>query len=576
MAIDLTDQTIPSLIRRSFSLYTDLPAVASVGETPLTYGELQERICALSHRLEEAGITRGGRVALLGENCPNWVVAYLAATSVGAVAVPILPGFPDQDVRHIIRHSECVSVFVSERQRPKLEDAELPKVHTVFSLEDLSAREQGLQSSGLTEKGSDGTGAGTGHSETVGRPVKAPTGRRPGSSEVSDGRLPSSEDTAAIIYTSGTTGHSKGVMLTHGNIVSDAVGSIERFPIDSSDRFLSILPLSHAYEATGGLLCPLAVGASVFYMKGLPAPTKLLAAMQTVKPTAVLMVPLIMDAIYRKRVLAAVKAGNLDWLYRFWPMRKIINRTAGRKLIAALGGHLRFFMLGGASINEDLEIFLRDAGIGYSTGYGMTEASPILTINPFHEVRLGSCGKPIPGVEIRIHDPDPATDVGEILVRGPNIMRGYFKNDEATSSAFVEGRWLKTGDLGCLDREGYLYIKGRSKNVIVGPSGENIYPEIIEQELLKSPYVIQAIVYQRDNRLIARVNVDQDMIDQEFASPDLSEPDTAQLLFGLLEEVRADTNKRLPYFSAIQKIVLQSEPFEITPTKKVKRYLYIN
>jgi long-chain acyl-CoA synthetase len=562
MTIDLKNHTIPGLMRRSFSLYDDFPAVASVGETPITYAGLQERIEALSRHLTQLGVAKGHRVALLGENCPNWVIAYLAVTSVGAVVVPILPGFPDQDVRHIIRHSECVSVFASERQRLKLEDADLPGVGTVFSLEDLSTREEKPQPSG-TEK-------------TVRDDAGAEAGRRGDPARVPERPMLSPEDTAAIIYTSGTTGHSKGVMLTHGNIVSDAVGSIGRFPIDNTDRFLSILPLSHAYEATGGMLCPMTVGASVFYMKGLPAPTRLLAAMQTVKPTAVLMVPLIMDAIYRKRVLAKIRARKLDWLYGFWIARKIINRAAGRKLIAALGGHLRFFMLGGASLNEDLETFLRDAGIGYSTGYGMTEASPILTINPFEEVRVGSCGKPIPGVELRIHNPDPSTDVGEILARGPNIMKGYFKNDEATLSAFLEGRWLRTGDLGCLDREGYLYIKGRSKNVIVGPSGENIYPEIIEQHLLKSPYILQAIVYRRDNRLIARVNIDQDILDQEFASLDLSEPDTERLLSRLLEEVRADTNRRLPDFSAIHRIVVQPEPFELTPTKKVKRYLYTN
>ncbi len=562
MIEDLKDRTIPGLVRRSFSLYGSLPAVASVGENPITYAGLQEQTKALSGRLQQLGIGRGDRVALLGENCPNWVVAYLAVASIGAVAVPILPGFPDQDVRHIIRHSECVSVFVSERQTPKLEDAELPGVQTVFSLEDLSTWEQKAQSSGI-------------RAHAPGRAGET-TDRRRYPPEVSDTPPPSSEDTAAIIYTSGTTGHSKGVMLTHGNIVSDVVGSIERFPIDSSDRFLSVLPLSHAYEATGAMLSPLAVGASVCYMKGLPAPTRLLSAMQTVKPTAVLMVPLIMDAIYRSRVLATVKAGKLDWLYRFWIARKIINRAAGKKLIAALGGHLRFFMLGGASINEDLEIFLGDAGIGYSTGYGMTEASPILTINPSQEVRVGSCGKPIPGVELRIHDPDPATGVGEILVRGPNIMKGYFKNDEATESAFVEGRWLRTGDLGCLDSEGYLYIKGRSKNVIVGPSGENIYPEIVEQHLLKSPYILQAIVYERNNGLTARVNVDQDMLDQEFAALQLSEPDSAELLLRLLENIRAETNKHLPHFSAIRQIEVQREPFELTPTKKVKRYLYTN
>jgi long-chain acyl-CoA synthetase len=561
MIVDLKVQTLPALVERSFSLYGNLPAIASVGETPITYAELRERVKDLSVRMRELGVTMGHRVALLGENCPNWVVAYLAVTSMGGIVVPILPGFPDQDVRHIIRNSECIAVFASERLRRKIEAAELPGVEIFLVLDDLSAERPSGRPDGLAEKTKHLLGIVNGRA----RQPHAATGPLPQLSE---------DDLAAIIYTSGTTGHSKGVMLTHRNIVSDTVGSVERFPIDSTDRFLSILPLSHAYEATGGMLCPLAVGASIFYMKGLPAPTKLIAAMQTVKPTAVLTVPLIMDAIYRKRVLASIKAGRLGWLYSFGPLRKIINRAAGKKLIAALGGKLRFFMLGGASLNEDLETFLRDAGIGYSTGYGMTEASPILTINPFQDVRVGSCGKPLPGVDIRIHDPDPATGVGEILVRGPNMMKGYYRNEEATAGVFVEAGWLRTGDLGLLDREGYLYIKGRSKNVIVGPSGENIYPEIIEHQLIKNPYVSQAIVYLRDGRLVARLYLDQDMLDQEFGHLKLSEPDLRKAVLKLLETIRAETNRQLPAFSAIQDVAEQPEPFELTPTNKVKRYLY--
>jgi long-chain acyl-CoA synthetase len=561
MIVELKSRTMPALLEHSFSLYGGNEAVGFAGEEPVTYAELRRRVEDLSQRLIDVGISKGKAVALLGENCPDWVVTYLAVTSLGGVIVPILPGFPDQDVRHIIRNSECAAIFVSKRQLPKIEDADLPGVQTVLPLDGFGVQEQEGRGEALSGKISDAPGRGHFGEQS------GPTA--PGTTEAV-----SEDDLAAIIYTSGTTGHSKGVMLTHRNIVSDAVGSVERFPISSADRFLSILPLSHAYEATGGMLCPLAVGASVFYMKGLPAPTRLLAAMKTVKPTAVLMVPLIMDAIYRKRILATVKAARLEWLYRFGPARRIINRLAGRKLISALGGNLRFFMLGGASLNEDLEVFLRDAGIGYSTGYGMTEASPIVTINPFGEVRTGSCGKAIPGVEIRIHEPDPDTGVGEILVRGPNIMRGYYRNQEATAGAFMEGKWLRTGDLGFQDRQGYLHIKGRSKNVIIGPSGENIYPEIIEQELLKNPYVSQAIVCRREDRLLARAYIDQDMFDQEFGHLNLSEPKHHKAVLEILEGARIEANRHLPAFSAIQDIVEQPEPFELTPTNKVKRYLY--
>ena len=560
MIVDIRVQTIPALLDRTYSLYSNLPSLASVGETSMTYADLRSRVRALSTHLRETGVTAGHRVALLGDNCPNWVIAYLAVVSLGGVVVPILPGFPDQDVRHIIRNSECRAVFVSRRLRPKIEGADLPEVDLVFTLDDLQAGPGDARADGIAAKARHLFGIFDGLARQE-KPDALPAS-------------PAEDDLAAIIYTSGTTGHSKGVMLTHRNIVSDTVGSVERFPIDSGDRFLSVLPLSHAYEATGGMLCPLAVGASIFYMKGLPAPSKLIAAMREVRPTAVLMVPLVMDAIYRKRVLAVIKAKRLEWLYRFSPLRKIINRAAGRRLITALGGNLRFFMLGGASLSEDLEVFLHDAGIGYSTGYGMTEASPIVTVNPFEDVRMGSCGKPLPGVDIRIHDPDPASNVGEILVRGPNIMRGYYRNEEATAGVFMEDGWLRTGDLGVLDPDGYLYIKGRSKNVIIGPSGENIYPEIIEQQLVKNPYVSQAIVHLKEGRLTARVYLDQDMLDQELGRLNLSEPDSRKAVLDLLEVIRAETNRQIPAFSAIQDVVEQTEPFELTPTNKVKRYLY--
>jgi long-chain acyl-CoA synthetase len=556
----LDSWTLPNLLRRSFTRYRELPAIGFVEDPPLTYGQVEQQVFALAASLTARNIGKGDKVAILGENSPQWVLAYLAITAIGAVAVPILPGFPDSDARHIIRDSEAVAVFVSDKQRDKVDAAQLPGIMTFYSLEDLTAEDRHGPDSGLVEKA---------------RHLLGMTGRQ----KPQPGRLradqPAPDDLAVILYTSGTTGHSKGVMLTHANIVSDVIGSIERFPIASTDRFLSILPLSHVFEATGGMLCPLAVGAGVFYMKGLPAPRRLLAAMQTVRPTGVLMVPLIMDKIYRKNVVHPIENKKLGWLYRIPFVRKAINHTAGRKLLRSLGGNLRFFMLGGAFLNEDLEFFLRDAGISYSTGYGMTEAAPIVTISPFGKVRVGSCGQPIQGVEVGIDDPDPVTGIGEILVRGPNIMRGYYKNDTATRNALLDGGWLRTGDLGWLDGDGYLYIKGRSKNVIVGPSGENIYPEIIEQRLLKSPYIQQVIVYEHNGRLIAKAYLDYDTIDSEFRGG-LNGSTPADVVAGLLERIRSEVNQELPAFSAVQEIREQAEPFEMTPTRKIKRYLYVD
>jgi long-chain acyl-CoA synthetase len=558
--MDLEDLTIPALFKRSVDLYGSLPALALVGERPITYAEVDRRSEDLAGRLRNRGIRRGQTVAILGENSPQWVLAYLAVVSIGAVAVPILPGFPDADIRHIIRNSEAVAVFTSARQRPTIEGPEMAGVRTIFSLEDFSTQNM-VAERGLADRAKDML-------HKVGE--RARVDAEPGAALSG----PAADDLAVVIYTSGTTGHSKGVMLTHRNIVSDVISSIEKFPIDSRDRFISLLPLSHTFEATGGLLCPLAVGVSIYYIKGLPTPKRLLTAMQTVKPTGFLAVPLIMDKVYRTQVLRKVKARGLDRLCRIAFLRKLVNRVAGRKLVRAFGGHLRFMILGGAAMSEDLEVFLQDAGIAYSTGYGMTEASPILAITPFGSPRTGSCGQPIPCVEMKIFEPDSATGVGEIIVRGPNVMKGYYKNPEATRAAFLEGRWLRTGDLGCLDGDGYLCIKGRSKNVIVGPSGENVYPELIEQKLARSPYVQQAIAYQDGGNLLARVYLDQDVLDQEFEHGRLGEQESRVLRDDLLERIRAQVNTELPVFSRLQRILEQPEPFELTPTRKIKRYLY--
>lgn len=563
MTIELDKRTIPALIRRSVSLYRDLPAIAFVGEPPLTYSQVAQETEALAGRLLRCNIGKGDTVTILGENSPQWVLAYLAVTSIGAVAVPVLPGFPDSDIRHIIRDSESVAAFVSDKQRPKLDSDTMPRVRVVFNLEDFTVEYLKPSRPGFIDKAK--------HlfhrKENV---APAEPGVMGGVAAASPG------DVAVILYTSGTTGHSKGVLLTHSNIVSDAIGSIERFPIDRSDCFLSVLPLSHTYEATGGMLCPLAAGVSIFYMKGLPAPTRLLQAMQVVKPTGVLMVPLIIESIYRKRILRQIRARRLAGLYRIPLLRKWLNRWAGKRLIKALGGRLRFLLIGGAALGEDVETFLRDAAIGYSTGYGMTEASPILTISPFGSVKPGSVGLPIPGVEIKILEPDPDTGVGEIVARGPNIMKGYYRNEEMTQAAFLQGGWLKTGDLGCVDGDGCLFIKGRSKNVIVDPSGENIYPEIIEQQLLKSPYVHQAIVYQHAGKLTARVHLDSDLVDQEIDRHELTDSEARVFRQKMLMEIKTETNRQVPAFSAIKDIIEHPEPFELTPTKKIKRYLYTN
>jgi long-chain acyl-CoA synthetase len=563
MIVELEKLTVKCLLERTFEKYGSMPSITFVEDQPIVYLQLKQQIQETATALVARNIKKGDRVAIMGENCPNWVIAYLAVTSMGAVAVPILTGFPETDTRHILRNSEALGIFIEPKQRQKLEGMDDSALRFICDLDSMAYEDLHKPHSGLFGK--------TLALFKRGRPKSAPDGEAQG-----DFPDPEPEDLAVIIYTSGTTGHSKGVMLTNKNIVFDVVNGIERFPIDANDRFLSILPLAHTFEATGGMLCPIAIGASIYYMRGLPTPQKLLAAMAAVKPTAVLTVPLVVDKIFRKKILPQIQ-GKLV-INKLYPMaffRKKLHQVAGRKLVQSFGNKLRFFMFGGASLNEDVEIFLRDAGISYSTGYGMTETAPIMTINPFGRVKVGSCGKPIPGIEMSIHEPDAQSGIGEIVVRGDIVMTGYYKNPEATQEIFLPGGWLKTGDLGFFDDEGYLFIKGRCKNVIIGPSGENIYPEAIEQKILQEPYFQEVVVFEDKGRLLVKAYLDYDVLDREFERNKLNDAEARQLTEDILEQVRQRLNTQLPAFSQICRILEHPEPFEKTPTNKVKRYLYI-
>ncbi len=563
MIVELEKLTVKCLLERTFEQYGSLPSITSVGEQPIVYLQLKQQIQEVAASLLARGIRKGDRVAIMGENCPNWVIAYLAITSMGAVAVPILTGFPDTDTRHILRNSEAQGIFNEQKQRVKLEGMDDSTLKFICDLESMEFEDLQKPHVGLIGK-------------TLAL-FKRGRSKSAADAEVqTDVPEPAAEDLAVIIYTSGTTGHSKGVMLSQRNIVFDVVNAIERFPINADDRFLSILPLAHTFEATGGMLCPIAIGASVYYMRGLPTPQKLLAAMEIVKPTAVLTVPLVIDKIFRKKILPQIQGKLIiNKLYPLAFFRRKLHKVAGRKLVQSFGNKLRFFMFGGASLNEDVEVFLRDAGISYSTGYGMTETAPIMTINPFGQVKVGSCGKPIPGIEMSIREPDPQSGIGEIVVRGPIVMSGYYKNPDATAETFLPGGWLKTGDLGFFDDQGYLFIKGRCKNVIIGPSGENIYPEAIEQKVLQEPYFQEAVVFESSGKLLVKAYLDYDVLDREFERNKLNDAEARKLTEDILEQARQRINAQLPAFSQISRILEHPEPFEKTPTNKVKRYLYI-
>ncbi len=553
--MSLSRRTLREVLDTSARLHGPRIALSMVGGDGVTFLELQKRAQGLAGYFIEQGIRFGDRVAILGENMPNWGIAYFAVTSIGAVAVPILPDFHPSDIARIIRHSEPRAVLVSRRLFGKLAELDAAELKIVVLLDDLSIVPPAADPASLEQPGSS-------------RPPAL------ASSELSREATPSDDDLAAIVYTSGTTGHSKGVMLTHGNIVADALGTVAIVDVSMNDRFLSILPLPHTYECTLGLVTPVMIGATVYYLDKAPTAAVLLPALEKVKPTAMLSVPLIIEKIYKGKILPGLTANPLlRRLHGIPAFRLLLHRIAGKKLLRIFGGQLRIFPIGGAPLAPDVELFLREAKFPYAIGYGLTESAPLVAGTSPARTRFRSTGPALPEASIRIANPHPVTGEGEIEVKGTMVMKGYYRDPERTREAFTEDGWLKTGDLGFFDADGYLYIKGRSKNMILGPSGKNIYPEEIEAIINEFDSVRESVVYEQGNRLVALVHLDYERLQQFFHA--LSETDLRAKMNALLADLQRQINDRVPLYARIHRIIEHAEPFQKTPTQKIKRHLYI-
>jgi len=562
--IDLERLTLRALLARSVAHFADRTAFTALDGESMRYGELGARVEALSALLHAQGVIAGDRVALLSENSPSWPVAYFAVTAMGAIAVPILTDFHPTEIRHILRHAECRAAFVSRRMLGVIEEEEFPHLSTRLLMDDLTLIPPGTGRDAMREIIDRGSREFARLKEVAMRV----TGRA--AVEVRE------EDTASIIYTSGTTGHSKGVMLTHRNIVSNAVATSQIVDVNQEDRFLSILPLSHSYECTLGMVAAVMLGASVTYFDKPPSASVLLPAMARVRPTVMLSVPLVIEKIFKARIHPRL-TGNvlMRSLYALPVVRRRLHAAAGKKLLASFGGALRMFVIGGAPIASDVEQFLRDAHFPYAMGYGLTETSPLVAGASPAKTHFRATGPPIPGARVMIENPDPATGEGEILVRGPMVMKGYYKDPKRTAEAMTADGWFRTGDLGVVDRKGYLCIRGRLKNMILGPSGKNIYPEEIESTINEFDLVVESLVFQKDNQLAARVHLNYEELDRLFARLHLTESQIRERMRTLLEELRREINARLASFSRIQRLLEQREPFEKTPTQKIKRHLYV-
>ncbi len=557
-AIQENAVTLNDLLDIACRRYRELPAIGMALEEPLSYKELHVRVLSLAAYFLELGVEKGQRIALLGENSHNWTIAYMAAVRIGANAVPVFPDLPEADVHHILSEMECDIVFITQRQIDKIYDLNMNLGHIVTL--DNYQDDTGLLN---LETFSNFLGNAL---ERYGREAEEET--------LSFPRV-QRDDLASILYTSGTSGFSKAVMLTHENLCSNAYSAGGVMDVQSGWVFLSVLPISHTYEFTVGFLLPLISGCRVVYAGKTPTPALLQRICAKERPHVMLVVPLIIEKIYKKRILPTVeKSRVLSFVCRFSVGRKIVFRKVGTRLCDFFGGRMELMGIGGAALNPEVEQFLRDADFPFLVGYGLTEASPLLAGGPFGDatIRRGSTGKAIPRVELRISDPHPESGVGEIEAHGPNVMTGYLNDPEATREVFSEDGWLRTGDLGLLDDDGNLHIKGRSKSVIVLSNGENVYPEIIEHRVNSFQYVLECLVVENRGMLEAWVYPDYEFIDAKTLGKTRTQ--RHQYIATLLEEMRVSVNEQLPPSSRVSRVLERREPFIKTPTHKIKRYLY--
>lgn len=545
--LETENLTFPALFAETIRKNGERPAMALVGENPITYNELDSKIKALIALMEKLGILQGDKIAILSSSIPNWGISYYAITFMGAIVVPLLPDFHSSEIANILEHSETKAIFVSDGLRSKITEIASEKLPFRIRIEDFTLFDDDQETA-----------------------IFIPDAKPVRQYNVSSG------DLAAIIYTSGTTGKSKGVMLTHGNISFTALMSNRVQEINETDKFLSVLPLSHTYENTIGLIFPMTRGACIYYLGKVPTPSILLPALKVIKPTIMLTVPLIIEKVFRNQIKPKFTGNILLRLAIHIPfIRKKINVIAGKKLMETFGGELHFFGIGGAKLNKTVEKFLIEAKFPYAIGYGLTESSPLLAgSNPLN-FRLQSTGPAIEGIELIIHNPDKITGEGEIWAKGPNVMLGYYKEPGLTQEILTPDGWLKTGDLGVFDADGYLFIKGRIRNMIVRSGGENIFPEEIESVINNFRHVADSLVFDQKGKLVTLVHFNREEIQVQHRH--LREENVDYIeheIEKLRVELQAYVNHRVNKFSQIQEVIVMPQPFEKTATQKIKRYLY--
>ncbi|MDR2562687.1 MAG: AMP-binding protein [Prevotellaceae bacterium] len=542
------------LANLEYSLKTnwDYPALSDFKAATLTYGDVARKIARIHLVFEACGLNKGDKVSIIGRNSAHWGVTFLATLSYGAVAVPILHEFKPDNVHHIVTHSESRILFAGNSSWESLDESQMTGLEAIILIDDFSILKSGRKEVFDIRQEIDEL-----------EKERFPKGFGP---EDIKFHRDQREELALINYTSGTTGFSKGVMLPYRSLLSNMLFAEEALPdMKHGDSVVSMLPTAHMYGMAFEFLFEFLKGCQVHFLTRAPTPKIILEAFASIKPTLVISVPLIVEKIYKKQLLPAINKPFVRLAMKLPVVDKRILKRINEKLTNFFGGNFFEVIVGGAAFNPDAEKLFRRIGFKYTVGYGMTECAPIISYEIWDKIPMFSCGKAAPRMEIKIDSNDPENIPGEIVVRGDNVMLGYYKNKEATDECMKDG-WLYTGDLGIIDRNGYLYIKGRSKNMLLGPSGQNIYPEEIESRYNNDNYVSESLIIDSGGKLIALVFPDFDAAYRDGLSNDDIEKK--------LEETRILINSELPHYSQISRVKIYPEEFEKTPKKSIKRFLY--
>lgn len=528
----------------------DTPALCDYKGAKFTYADIAAQIAKLHLIFEKSGIVAGDKIALCSKNTAHWAIAYLAATSYRAVAVPILNGFTPDNLEKLADHSDSRLLFTEKEMWSEMKGENMPQLVGAINVEDYSvlySRDGRLETA-------------VADAERM-FAEKYPDGMKP---ELIEYEIGKPEDIITISYTSGTTSSPKGIMLSARNISSNISFGVKRIQFPKGGNIVSMLPLAHLYGLAFEFVYPVASGGCVYFLGKTPTPTILLQAFADVKPYMLITVPLVVEKIFRNKVMPILERPAMRIATSIPIVKDAIYGAVRRKVMAAFGGKMKHIIIGGAAVNSSIETVMKKVGIPYTVGYGMTECGPLIGYEDWYNFAMRSCGKPVDGMKVRIDSNDPQNEVGEIQVRGDNVMTGYYKNEEATKAAFTADGWMRTGDLGLLDKDGNIYIKGRSKNMILTANGQNIYPEEVEELLNAMPHIKESIVIERNKHIVAIVS----------AEVDAANPLSREQLDEAMKSNLAALNRELPSYCQITGIEILDGDFERTPKNSIKRYLY--